>query len=38
MDLNYVVKDETNIRQVLKEHFGISNRLLLKLKQNKKYI
>ena len=36
MDLNYVVKDETNIRQVLKEHFGISNRLLLKLKQNKK--
>ena len=36
MDLNYVVKDEINIRQVLKEHFGISNRLLLKLKQNKK--
>ena len=35
MDLNYVVKDEINIRQVLKEHFGISNRLLLKLKQNK---
>ena len=36
MDLNYIVKNEINIRQVLKEHFGISNKLLLKLKQNKK--
>lgn len=36
MDLNYIVKNEINIRQVLREHFGISNRLLLKLKQNKK--
>ena len=36
MDLNYNVKNELNIRQVLKEKFGISNRLLLKLKQNKK--
>jgi len=36
MDLNYTVQNEINIRQVLREHFGISNRLLLKLKQNKK--
>lgn len=36
MDLNYIVKNEINVRQVLREHFGISNRLLLKLKQNKK--
>ena len=36
MDLNYIVKNKINIRQVLREHFGISNRLLLKLKQNKK--
>lgn len=36
MDLNYIVKNEFNIRQVLREYFGISNRLLLKLKQNKK--
>ena len=36
MDLIYTVQNEINIRQVLREHFGISNRLLLKLKQNKK--
>ena len=36
MDLNYTVHNEINIRQVLRERFGISNRLLLKLKQNKK--
>ncbi len=36
MDLNYTVQNEINIRQVLREHFGISNRLLLKLKRNKK--
>ena len=36
MDLNYTVQNEINIRQVLREHFGISNRLLLKLKKNKK--
>ena len=36
MHLNYTVQNEINIRQVLREHFGISNRLLLKLKQNKK--
>lgn len=36
MDLNYTIQNEINIRQVLREHFGISNRLLLKLKQNKK--
>ena len=36
MDLNYTVHNEINIRQVLREHFGISNRLLLKLKKNKK--
>ena len=36
MDLEYTVKNELNIRQVIKEHFGISNRLLLRLKQNKK--
>ena len=36
MDLIYTVQNEINIRQVLREHFGISNTLLLKLKQNKK--
>lgn len=36
MVLNYTVHNEINIRQVLRERFGISNRLLLKLKQNKK--
>ncbi len=36
MDLIYTVQNEINIRQVLREHFGISNKLLLKLKQNKK--
>ena len=36
MDLIYTVQNEINIRQVLREHFGISNRLLLKLKRNKK--
>ena len=36
MDLNYTIHNEINIRQVLREHFGISNRLLLKLKRNKK--
>ena len=36
MNLNYTVQNEINLRQVLREHFGISNRLLLKLKQNKK--
>ena len=36
MDLNYTVQNEINIREVLREHFGISNRLLLKLKKNKK--
>ena len=36
MDLIYTVQNEINIRQVLRERFGISNRLLLKLKRNKK--
>lgn len=36
MELNYIVKDEVNIRQVLRERFGISERLLTKLKKSKK--
>lgn len=36
MELNYIVKDEVNIRQVLREKFGISERLLTKLKKNQK--
>ena len=36
MELNYIVKDEVNIRQVLRERFGISERLLTKLKKNQK--
>ena len=36
MELNYIVKDEVNIRQVLREKFGISERLLTKLKKSKK--
>ena len=36
MELIYIVKNEINLRQVLKEHFGISNRFLLRLKQNRK--
>ena len=36
MELKYIVKDEFNIRQVLKEKLGISIRLLTKLKKNKK--
>ena len=38
MELKYVVKDlsfYTNVRQVLKNEFNISNRLITKLKQNK---
>ena len=36
MVLSYIVKKELNVRQVLKEQFHISNRLLLKLKKNRK--
>lgn len=36
MELSYIVKDEVNIRQVLREKFGISERLLTKLKKNQK--
>lgn len=36
MELKYVVNDEFNIRQVLREKLGISIRLLTKLKKNKK--
>lgn len=36
MELNYIVKDEVNIRQVLREKIGISERLLTKLKKSKK--
>ena len=36
MELKYVVTDEFNIRQVLREKLGISIRLLTKLKKNKK--
>ena len=38
MELKYVVKDlsnYTNVRQVLKNEFNMSNRLITKLKQNK---
>ena len=38
MELKYIVKDlsnYTNVRQVLKNEFKISNRLITKLKQNK---
>ena len=38
MELNYCVKDlsnYTNVRQVLKNEFNMSNRLITKLKQNK---
>ena len=38
MELNYYVKDlsnYTNVRQVLKNEFNMSNRLITKLKQNK---
>ena len=38
MNLNYTVQNEINLRQVLREHFGISNRLLLKLKQQALYL
>lgn len=36
MELQYIVKDELNIRQVLRQEFGVSERLLKKLKINKK--
>lgn len=36
MELKYIVKDEVNIRQVLKERFGISDNLLTKLKKSQK--
>lgn len=36
MELKYIVKNEVNIRQVLREKFGISERLLIKLKKSKK--
>ena len=38
MELKYIVLNEKyeTIRQVLKSHFGISDRLLTKLKKNKK--
>lgn len=38
MNLTYIVKNETNktVKQVLKEDFGISARLLIKLKNSKK--
>lgn len=35
MELSYIVKDELNLRQVLKERFGMSDRLVTKLKKNK---
>ena len=38
MELKYIVKDlskYTNVRQVLKNEFNMSNRLITKLKQNK---
>ena len=36
MKLKYIVDKEINIRQVLREKFGVSERLLTKLKKNKK--
>ena len=36
MELTYIVKEELNLRQVLKEHFGMSDRLVTKLKKNKR--
>ena len=35
MNLKYIVEKEFNIRQVLREKFGVSARLLTKLKKNK---
>ena len=36
MKLKYIVDKEINIRQVLREKFGVSERLLTKLKKNRK--
>ena len=35
MNLTYLVKNEQNLRQVLKQHFGMSDRLVTRLKKNK---